>query len=310
MRQPNWEVMSKVLDRITTLAGKSVGPLPGATRLTRFFAEQVKLHFLEQGIPFDDASALELGMFVAFKVYGAPIYKIGREFGHVLHDVDCRIDPKFIRFDDTVMCIEFPDDMWWDFGDGHQAACSYVMLHNDPTEVTVTGIPVTRALKLITPLYDAAGNYSDVTDKVRIPFDDPAVAGMGLEQVIEYSINNTTRATGHSAEFLKYLLKCILYIQSGEPDLSLWKPSHKPHNAKAIKRWRRDYLCDLPLIRVGFNYKKPVVYSKDQTAVTGHWRWQPYGPERDRVKLIWIKDHIRRFKEHHDSGVSLGGERT
>mgnify|MGYP000533243118 CR=1 FL=1 len=48
---------------------------------------------------------------------------------------------------------------------------------------------------------------------------------------------------------------------------------------------------------VGYDWKKPRVFGVESTTVTGHFRWQPYGPGRTQVKLIWISQHERHFKD-------------
>ena len=94
---------------------------------------------------------------------------------------------------------------------------------------------------------------------------------------------------------ISFVAKCMLYINSGEPDLvkeAVTKPNSK--NEKKIRNhWKKNYPFEL--IRVGYGFHGKT-YSVDSTEVSGHFRWQPCGVGRQQLKLIWIDEHIRNYK--------------
>ncbi len=101
-------------------------------------------------------------------------------------------------------------------------------------------------------------------------------------------------------EINKVLLNIIVYINSGEPDLQVDEDKVPPpgKNSKYIKRVE---CYELPHIRVGFNFMKPKRYFVDGCEVSGHFRWQPYGPGRTKVKLIFIEPFKKQFNKQEYS---------
>ena len=80
------------------------------------------------------------------------------------------------------------------------------------------------------------------------------------------------------------------------------KPRICPHPLKekqALLVWVKQNFSTkarLPVFLVGFDWKKNRLYKMSSTDVAGHFRWQPCGPGRSQVKLIWIDDHSREYK--------------
>jgi hypothetical protein len=90
----------------------------------------------------------------------------------------------------------------------------------------------------------------------------------------------------------------MVYLGSGDPDLREFRaPRPTTQNPKKLKRWFKEHenksLVDMTL--VGFTWKKPRIYQVGETLVTGHPRWQPWGPGKTKVKLIWIEPHVRHY---------------
>lgn len=113
-------------------------------------------------------------------------------------------------------------------------------------------------------------------------------------------------------EAINFAIKCYLYIHSGEPDLRFQKALNLPTTQKEKKirmfiRNNQDKLSDMTLI--GFNYKKSILYSKESINVSGHMKWQRYGPGNSLYKLIWIEDipkiHLKICYNRKRDKVSL-----
>ena len=68
---------------------------------------------------------------------------------------------------------------------------------------------------------------------------------------------------------------------------------------------QKKIFTSLPYVVVGKGYHGRT-YHVDEAVVSGHYRWQPCGPERSKIKLIYINPHVRTFnKENHDSQKTI-----
>ena len=236
----------------------------------------------------------------AFDCYGANIYKIANEFGKELDKVNLKISSSFIPDHDFV-CIEFPDELGFELFAGRWVYSVYIhselIKRHDGTQK--------REVWLYYPLYDALGNVLslDLIHNI-ITIDD----GKDLDDIVKEEMawkakmdSNLIYNQKVFTSFLQYVLKCILYIESGDPDLrSYHAPSPpKTKKAKKIRLWEREHFNDpqVNLILVGFNWKKPIIYNVDKTLVSGHFRWQPIGEDRKGYKLIWINQHERHYNK-------------
>lgn len=95
-----------------------------------------------------------------------------------------------------------------------------------------------------------------------------------------------------------FAAKCLLYIKTGSPDLRIFKAPELPTTRKEKKI--RFFLRNNPLfdsVIVGLDYLKPVNYSKDQTTIQGHFRWQRVGKLLSDIKLTWVTEHQRKFNK-------------
>lgn len=231
------------------------------------------------------------------------IYKISKYFGHVLNAASCDVKKKYLgvkKNELKFLCIEFPDDLIFDTGNNEFAKCAYVVitprdslfceLHdlsddmNERERVDVGNMDL--IINICMPLYKKDGEIiegSQLLSRIRLDNDED----------IDQQIKNF-----HQPEVTKFVLKCLLYIESGDPDLTQFKPAPPPTNNSKLKKWRRHNEYSTEVIRVGFNYQKPILYNVDQTSVRGHWRWQPCGPNLELLKLIFINEHIRHFKNN------------
>lgn len=92
-----------------------------------------------------------------------------------------------------------------------------------------------------------------------------------------------------------FLLKCLIYIFSANPDLS-------PEKKEPRVLEKKDNVIYFPkkdenpfdIINVGYSFHERH-YSVIDTIVDGHFRMQPCGPGRREVKKIWIDSHKRHY---------------
>lgn len=95
------------------------------------------------------------------------------------------------------------------------------------------------------------------------------------------------------------LLNLALYIHSSDPDLLPLKTtsnlSIRERKALHNKTGATNH-CLIPVTLVSWNYKTPKTFHVDSTLVASHFRWQRYGENFSKVKLILIGEHERHFK--------------
>lgn len=99
-------------------------------------------------------------------------------------------------------------------------------------------------------------------------------------------------------KILLFCLNAMLYSKSGDPDIDVLKPKN---NKKKVRKKGKDRIvidqdiCTVEVKRLNWSYTRE--YSVDQTFVNAHLRWQPYGPNRSKVKLITVKAHKRTYNK-------------
>lgn len=149
---------------------------------------------------------------------------------------------------------------------------------------------VTKAIYILAPDYDDTGRCHMMSSY----WLGPLLPGKTMGEMLEMNKQKLGESI-INPEFIQLVAKTLLYIRSGEPDLVNEIPppclSKKP---KKIKMHWREH-CPLPVVNVGYGYHGRL-FHKDATAVSGHFRWQPYGEGKAQVKLIWIDEHTRHFK--------------
>lgn len=222
---------------------------------------------------------------------------MAKEFGNALLKTKCNVSAKFLKFDNTLKCIEFPDDISFDCKDGDFATCAYVGMYKHPAGEKFQAVHPDNHLEMLNADYilDIVTPLGDwKIDHVRIFLREDDLISDALASAHKLVIN----ATGIGLDLVTYIVNCLLYIESGDPDLRHLRPMPKPSNAKKIKQWRREggeeITCDVTW--VGFDYKKERQYHIDSTWVDRYLRWQMCGPGRSELRPVWVKEHTRHYK--------------
>lgn len=89
-------------------------------------------------------------------------------------------------------------------------------------------------------------------------------------------------------------LNIMVYIHSSEPDISWLAP--KSSMSKKLRKEhinRGNHTSDnitVPIRLVSWNWMKEPTYRQDEWSRKMHLRWQRYGPNNSKAKLIWIKE--------------------
>lgn len=233
---------------------------------------------------------------------GTECYKICDDFAHALKLAPVNVPAKHIDFNDRRMYVELPESL------GILPVGHYPGFYVECCKIT--------------DAYKAAVNHSDLNDKaysiqIRFPHDSNPVGpgshpcalitislaeNENISETIFKRLNQDPNLEPfwkqYSTAAFEYIAKILLYINSGDPDLRHLQPVKQARGLRAFKRRRKNehgYL--MPVTLVGFNYKKPALYSKSETLVSTHPRWQPCGKNREQIKLIWVREHVRHYAQ-------------
>jgi len=241
-----------------------------------------------------------MGFADRFSYNAAKIYKIGERFGsHLARANLLNVPPSMLRLRaGDSFCIEFPDDLMFEGPHGEfWRTCLVNVGGYVPAQETSLGSPTdprfqsfeNLSLSLSFPDYDCNGITKFVNTYMHFRLHKPTIEECLLEIEGKHGLTITPEA-------FNYVVKCLLYIKSGEPDLKqesgYYTPTKKP---KKIRRQNENF-CRFDVTNVGYGFHGRV-WHVDSTQVTGHFRWQPYGPGRQQIKLKWIEEHVRNFKE-------------
>lgn len=102
------------------------------------------------------------------------------------------------------------------------------------------------------------------------------------------------------------IVNTAIYIHSQDPVIEELQPLKKYDKKQLgqLDKDKRENLCTLPVRLINWQYHTGRQYNVDETFVGAHLRWQPCGPERKEVKLVWVKEHKRTYGK--ESSAVLG----
>jgi hypothetical protein len=226
--------------------------------------------------------------------YKGKIYKIAKNFGEHLYLTNLDIQAKYLP-KKMVCCIEFPESLRFkalDLDDTY-FHCAYIFLDSFSIEKGV--LP---CIRYYLPHFNSQGKLTEYrknhgVDIGHIRWHDD---NEKLSDIVKRHQKSSTVYVIKG--LVEYIVKCILYIHSGDPDLREYKAPLPPNKDKKARRFFKEHenqsLVDMFLI--GYNHKKEILYSKEETIVREFFRWQHYGPQNSLLKYIWIDEHPRVFK--------------
>lgn len=247
----------------------------------------------------------EWAIYSVFQAAGEKIFKIAREFGENLARAPLDIDHKYLpTFKGQLICIEFPEALrFHDPVNNDYFQCAFVACEeNTHGAIDYWGQTPKKIVDILFPCLDTDGNAKLEANNLVVTFRE----GDTLQTSMERARNRSSHPI-HCDGVVEFVLKCLVYIDSGNPDLREYRAPRTPktENVKKLRRWTRqhDNLSLLDMTLVGYDFKKPREYQVGETLVTGHFRWQPYGENRSKVKLIWIEPFTRQYgKAEEENG--------
>lgn len=332
MKKPHWETLQNTSSHVRSIASKFGtdilqvrGPLVLMAAIRRIMAvkfsspeEKLEIFSKVKGTPLTkndlvgDVSIAgvpqdvwmrgsSFSKFIMFVKGGEKVYKIAREFGEELVKVDLEIKSTLLPTFDYTYCIEFPDNIrFHDSNEDDYFHCAYVTCQKRDVDTGGTFDPIDKygkqvycVVDILLPCYDKDGNLKDAENNLVLSFRSPDES---IEESFQRAKESSTHPL-HSDDAIRFILKCMVYLDSGDPDLREYRAPKPPNTTKVKKqrRWFKDHLNHslIDMTLVGFDFKKPRASSGEDISVSGHFRWQPYGPNREKVKLIWIDAYIK-----------------
>lgn len=325
MRKPSWEL---ILPEAAQVAAKYTAKDWEMFRLFFRANERAFEHYVDknmsavlpdgtkQALTDDQKYALSAKLmhdfvYGSFKRLGGRVYKIAAEFGAELNRTKLDLPVKHSPRAPEAICIEFPDGVVFDVpSDEGPRQVSSVFLFSLDGEDAEPGLVVSYHLFIPmlmpgTTLITHCQHYWESLGSLATTIDESFAKGEDESTARPRAKQDEVAFQAMTHRILVYALKCLLYINSGQPDLRAYRPPPPPltQNPKKLRRWEKENAdtAMIPMTFVGYDWKKPRVFGVESTVVTGHFRWQPYGPGRAQVKLIWIDQHERHYETTNEA---------
>jgi hypothetical protein len=253
--------------------------------------------FLKDVSQTDDATYLsDLTAMATWEHFKGKIYKIGEEFGRELNRTDLNLPGKCFPGKDAVYCIELPDSLVLGASPRTKRAA---------TAFVITGNYNEEKVFSLTLVYEGTKDPNEqIIHILNFAVEDEVEIGQCVvSQVAKTEGKDSFHKISwmldqYILEVVRYVAKCILYINCGNPDLREYRaPKCERKGAKKIKQWERKHRDDplVDMIYVGFDFKKPRAYKEGETWIESYPRWQRYGKDLCFVKWIWVTPHPRKY---------------
>lgn len=225
------------------------------------------------------------------------IHWLAKDFGRQLAKADLDVPTRLLReaFEERhAFYVEADPGVFFDQDDGSSARCFFATM---TTGVSSENGEYASLLNLNFPDFDERGGLTGTSSWVMLDVTHGERVSEALEKALSLP---RMGESGVSRRNVELAAKVIIYLCSGEPDLREEMPPIRPStkNDKKIRAFERETADKslLPIVRVGYSFMKERRVGVEETEVSGHFRWQPWGEGRSKVKLIWIDPHVRRYE--------------
>lgn len=122
---------------------------------------------------------------------------------------------------------------------------------------------------------------------------DSIVTTRGLEKKMSKPDDLAARAP-----VVRALINAVLYAHSDDPEVCNLVPLSSYSNKKRAefkKTLPAQNFCTIPITLLNRSYKEGLTYSVGSTVVQAHLRWQRCGAGLSKIKLVWVKEHERKY---------------
>lgn len=233
----------------------------------------------------------------------AKIHVIGPRFGEHLNRTSLDLPVSLIPYElGKTYWIELPDSLPFKDESGFYRTECFVYfgmtLQNKPS------------MELVSFDVGRDGKRNGVYSEFCLPLDPDSKISDLIDRYGNIKSSNYQVASGAGSfpnELVHFVSKVLLYIISAEPDLKPEKgavcSSSKP---KKIRR-HLESVCPYDTVLVGYDFHQRHRHI-DSSLRSGHFRWQRFGPELSKVKLIWIDETEVIYRKDDVISTSLGKE--
>jgi hypothetical protein len=232
------------------------------------------------------------------------VYAVGKEFFEAVSTLRRDIPIKAIGREDEYLYIKTPrvksSGVWyvgcyvttWDVG-----AIQLLLVPEGDYSISQT-----KMMLITNPVKDKINLEEDFRYNLKHKPDNASITTV-LSDIAWDGQEETDRFEA----WLIALVNTAIYVYSQDPEIDNLKPL-KLYTPKELGRMTSDVkenLCTLPVHLVNWNYHTGKQYTTDKAFVHSHMRWQPCGPGRQELKLVWVKEHVRHYNKEERNGESV-----
>ena len=250
-----------------------------------------------------------------------PVYRLGKDFGSVLAEIDNDIPVDKLP-DNFFGFISLPEGVVSDdTGNVHGAYvfigdAKYTALHPENYGKKIMWISTIgdagkgvkfdeygeKDFTVSHVLIEPKGSFDDMYRSLPMADDDLA-SFAGFKEKMSNRIV-TKEASDQRLIATRCIVNAVLYIHSLEPNIDHLRPAgNLSHGDRRKLRASGKHvnLCTLPVIAVNWSYRRERVFGVDETWRREHSRWQRCGPQFSQIKLITIKGHKVVYKNTREN---------
>lgn len=247
---------------------------------------------------FTDSASHAMKAVIDIKKNGKiPIYSIGKQFFQHVKMLDRDIPISHINLNDKHVYFTFNDSNF----EGAYVT-SEIWKKNEESEAEFMALRVVLTPKVYGISNMKVFNFAIIGKSFNFSGLYHSTTGEELKDYAK-TFENTGKSViiyaGDYGEFkglLVGVLNSLIYVNSQDPDIEALKPLklYQKKELNLIDAEKRKQIRTVPINLVSWSmYGKR--YNVDQTVVSPHMRWQPCGPNRSQIKLVWVKEHVRKY---------------
>jgi hypothetical protein len=248
----------------------------------------------------DRPELLQLRMAKHFLEKRPPIYHVGADFLTALSQVKRDI-PFHILPESFFAYLSFPPDTLKD--QDSYALGAYVWI-GEGSELFPSRNKEKKTKLAVSVVYGTkddprTGMGYFVSELASKDFEEALSPNKKLEDRYGVEIYPTEEALRSEKNFYRAIINTICYVHSQNPELERVKSvASMSLRQKSLRAKQTGILneCTLPVIFVNWRWKRSIEYTKENTKVSGHFRWQACGPAHTQRRLVFIDEHLRHYE--------------
>lgn len=219
------------------------------------------------------------------------VFKLSEQFGKHLYDTDLNIPVSVLPrpSERQTFYVQFPKGISFEY-----KGCAFDNFIIDVGPINVLSDQNHSKNLLAYRFYSLEENNPNwMTEGRQIP--SVLMGSTTLEGSVSEAIKSLENPSVPK-DMLAYGFKLLLYINSGEPDLTPEMPRYPQYKNKEKFLRHIENHCPFKVVNIGYSFHGKH-YHIDASSRRGHFRWQPHGPGLSQVKLIWINETTVNYRK-------------